>query len=616
MRDGHNEWNGGWNLDAERSLWASICAPNHWFNEETGEAEDTHSESLWWFIHLAWGAEFYFRARPGQSRWLQKRVHGPYLGWLQKNILDWKQSRKEGKHARWYVAIIMTRSFGKTVTATKCASLWAHLDEPDMSTLLCSAVSDLTVDILKSIQTVVSGKDTEQSWFCWLYGNWRDPQREWKQQYCHHAYRKTASISEPSFDTTAVDIGMTGYHPDWVQWDDPITKNKLRDGGSYLESVHSAFNATYPALKMDGWLGMVLTRYLDDDVAGRHLREDGVKTWDGMECPHQFIFERVNLGEGVWRVYYLQGVDELTDVPTIPEILNADEIRRWKKRDPEDFACQVQNNPGSGEHAPLNEEQVRDLFVDYKLLRSDLPVLDATVHIDTAFKDLETIRSGDDSAIVVFFHDIRSNGIVYLHTDLVRASNTWRSEEFSDQLIEVLKLLRRELYTVRAITDEKEVGGKIGVYKQNLIATIRGAKLSVPRIVQFQRQGTRKIERIRKAAGYWQEGYVRILLHKDFRGEWIIPPMTRKLINQIIRIDAVKQKDLADAAADVFQPGIWRKPTFDPWEGEGKFEAMQPGDEALKNIGKPFSDDEIRDILDGKMQNPYETEEWSPVGQQ
>ena len=241
---------GKWDLTSERQLWAAICAPNKWHKTD-GKTVGTHPESLWYFVHFAWGCEFVFRAG-NKSRWLVKQsrsgyhVHDKYLSWLQSALLQWKENKKQGRGQRTYLCINLPRNFGKSVTATRCAALWTHLDDPNTSTLIGSATSKLSEDFLNSIGITISGNNN-LAWFCWLYGNWKNPGREWTKTAFHHAYRNNTSLPEPSFDITAVDIGMTGYHHDQHWWDDPIVANKLRDGGTYLDTVHTAFKASYKA---------------------------------------------------------------------------------------------------------------------------------------------------------------------------------------------------------------------------------------------------------------------------------------------------------------------------------------------------------------------------------
>jgi hypothetical protein len=587
-----------WHTEAERDLWRAICAPNHWHTADSDEPV-THPRSLWWFVHLCWGAEWYFRKHPEHTRWLIERVHAPYMAWLQSNLLTWKQQRLRGSNSRYYIAVLLPRGFGKTITATKAAPLWTHLNEPDMSTLLCSSTSSLSADIQASIMSIMDGSDKD-SWFTWLYGNWRS-KKNWSKDHCVHRYRVSTNLSEGSFDISGVDIGMTGYHHSQHIWDDPIIRNKLREGGVYMVSVHDAVNASYNALQPNGLLMFVLTRYQDDDVVGRHMRDEGVATWDGMDCPNITMFDKVPMGKGAWHVYFLQAEDEVTGIATLPEVMDEAKIVEHKRRDPEDFASQMQNNPGSGEMTPLLEAQLKELFMDYEDFRNSVLCDSCSVHIDTAFKQISNIKKGDDSAIVVWHHDSQPNGFIYLDTDLICASNEWRAEQFNDKLIEVFLNLRRRQRFIKALTDEPEPGGKSGVYLGQLIAILRGAGVRVPKIHQLNRAGTKKRARIRTSIGYWAEGYVRILLHKDNQGQWIIPMVVKKLFNQILRVDASAHDDLADAAADVFantDPPIWRRPTaLIPFNEHGSI-PRGPYEEDLKALSRPLSNFELKEMLE------------------
>lgn len=600
----------GWNLDSERELWAGICAPGAWYHSGTNQPGGTHPESLWYFIHYAWGAEFYMREK--QRFWLVRRsrsgfhVHDQYLAWLQKHLSDWKQKRREGRGERLYLAVMLPRNFGKSITTTRCAALWTHLDEPDMSTLIGSATEKLAKDFLNSIAETISGKNKEQSWFSWLYGNWKNPNREWTNTAFHHGYRRNTSLQEPSFDITAVGVGMTGYHHDQHWWDDPIIKNKIRDGGSYMDTVHTAFNASFKALQTDGILGLVCTRYLDGDVAGKRMKTDGVASWSGMACRNTSVFNEVPLGKGIWHVYFWQVEDENTEKATCPEIMDETRIAYEKNQDQEDFACQYQNDPGTSIHAPLSMDQIRDLFVDYKDLKHEFPIENVSYHLDTAFKSPDSVRSGDFSVIVPVFHDVRTNGFMYVDTDRVRHSNEWRSDQFSDQLVSVMQQHRRMLIPVKCVTDEREMGGKEGLYRQNFIATMRGAGLRFGKLHQFPRQGTNKRTRIRKAAGLIAEGYMRFFLHKRpgctctnrvSCPHWIIPPTIHELFDQLMRVDVAEHDDLADALSDAFMPEVWRKPLFEQASLEEGMQPRQPGDEGLKTLSRPMTNEELRVVM-------------------
>lgn len=593
-----------WDIESERALWRGIMAPNTWHGLD-GVTVATHPDALWYFVNKGWGAEYYLAAHPEVPQWLYEPIHRPFCAWLQKHILRWKELCRMGHVGHYHIAAILPRGYGKTVCATKAGSLWSQLDEPDMSTLYCSATSDLSRDTLNAVLAVCGGRGTSQAdigWFQWLYGNWRQGATAWQKEFATHGRRTSDNFSEPSFDLAAVDSGMTGYHHRQHWWDDPIIKNKLRDGrDAYLRSVHDAVGASFDAIQSNGLMAFILTRYLDDDVAGRNFKEMGIATWEGMECPHvAAVTEKVEWGKGQWHVFFYQTEDELTGEPTHPKLWTKQKIADAKKR-PEDFACQQQNNPGSGDRAPLVEWQVPHLYTSYQDFLFKVPIKWATIHIDTAFKRPETIRTGDDSAIVVWLADARDNGMMYLDTDLLQASNEWREEDFNRALVKTCLMLRKRGIWIRAITDEMEPGGKAGTYKNRILGVLSmaGIDMSADNFIVLNRRVDKK-SRIRTGAGVWAEGFVRVLLwQNEVTKEYTVPQVFRKLVSQIVRVDVTKHDDLADAATDGFIPQLWNRPVNSTGmvADEGQ-PSRRPGDDMLKEFGKPPSDLELLQMID------------------
>lgn len=612
----------GWNLAAERDVWRAACAPNHWFGPD-GVTPSTHKDSLWWFLNLAWGARAFLRSHPSEPQWLYEPIHHPYCSWLQYHLLRWKAlTLAQGEPEQYRIMSLLPRGYGKTVSATKAGSLWSHLDDPKMTTLIGSATTNLSEDILASIAAIMNGEGelARESWFTWLYGNWRVGAQSWKpKEYIKHAYRGADAVSEGSFEMTSADVGMTGYHHRQHWWDDPIYANKLRDGKmAYLRSVHTAFNASYDALHANGLLVLTATRYLDGDVAGRAMKYEGVASWSGMPCPHMHLFTDVPFLKGKWHVFFYQTEDEFTGLPTHPRLWTVDKIKVAKKRNAENFAGQQQNNPGSGEKAPLVESQIPYLYMSYPDFHWDVTEPRwATIHIDTAFKTNENVREGDFNAIVVWLSDPRDNGVLYLDTDLLRHSDEWREEDFNAELVKVCLALRRRRIFIRAITDEVEPGGKRGTYKNRILGILRGAgfMLDEKQFIQLNRH-TDKKGRIRTAAGHWAEGYVRLLLHKDQQANWIVPPTLRSLVYQILKVNATEHDDLADAATDGFIPELWNPPTANPGVPDKDTGVRQPGDDDLKYFTGKLTDEQVL-ALDDEMREMRESIEQGatvPVG--
>lgn len=552
-----------WPLEAEREFWQDVCTPGR------------HEHSLWWFVNIAAGWRFRCKER-GQLDWLTTRVHLPWLDWIQAQIEEWWAYRNSNSPPeRRQIIICVPRGFGKSNIITKIIPLWEHLREPNLTAYIGSETHPKAKSFLKPMKQLMEGNDP-YSWFAWLYGVYYHPDRDWNNEEVITAARESMGITEPSIGTFGVETGMTSKHPLLCIYDDPISEEKLKEGGTWNIAACNSLDSIYPALRPDSLFILIGTRYLDDDPIGYTLSSEGVKDWIG----HPPL-EKIK--DGIYHVYFLQARDRnnvenfAKGEPVLPESgWNNEALERYERKKAQEYAAQMMNDPSHGTHMELTEAQVDSLRIARpKKDEPQIPVEYATIHLDTAFKDEARRKEGCFNVIAVKLHDIRMNGLVYI--DSIWADQSARSEQFDNKLIEVMWDLRRRNIRVRAITDEVEPGGKRGVYKNHLIEVLKGAGLRIPEIYQFNRAGTHKDIRIREAAGYWIDNFVRIFDDIDHYDE---------LKRQMTRIGRSKYKDIADALADGFRPEIWR--------GRQEYDVdaqppppIQPGDEILKDqIGR------------------------------
>jgi len=540
------EISSSWPLEAERQLWADICA-----------------KDFWWFLNIAWGAHFYMQDNP-HEQWLTERVHRPICRWLQNLVEEWESHRAAGEKQRTKVALIIPRSFGKTVIGTKALTLWAQTRNPDLSSYIGSEVVTKAIDVLRPIKTIMEGSDP-YAWFSWLYGIWFSPERTWTYGSVVHAARRSTGRSEASFETWGVESGITGAHPDWGVFDDPLSEERIKENGTWIATVNQSMAALRPAFRTDSFFMLSLTRYRDNDLAGTYLTLEGVRSWTGHPCPMDVFKPRDN---GEWDVYFLQAYDAHGNA-ILPEVWPAHELKKYETTRPAEFAAQMMNEPGSGEHMELTAEQVSQMWIDRKDLPSQLTL---TCHIDTAFKDNKRRGSGDESVIEIWGHDPRGTGDVYYLEGI--GSNTWRVEEFTDELVKICQRLKSEGRRLRLITDDKEMGGKTGTWGHWLRSSFHGAGLVMPPLLQLTRQGSNKLVRMREAAGFWVDGHVKIV-----RGA----PGAQKLVHQMVRLGVSAHDDWADAAADVFANDVYR-PMLNPEKRSDDYGDVprQPGDEIIR----------------------------------
>jgi hypothetical protein len=405
--------------------------------------------------------------------------------------------------------------------------------------------------------------------FTWFYGNWKDKDRTWTRSSIVHKARRALGVTEPSIGTFGVDTGLTGKHPGVVIYDDPITEEKLTtEGGAALRAAVDSLDTIYPALENDSLFILVGTHYREEDPIGTVLSMEGVKSWTGHPSPDKYK------EDGLWRVYFLQARD-VSDTatypkgrPTAPETGWTEvNLEGYERKNAKQYAEQMMGTPGIGGHMELERAQIDKL----KIKRADLPKVEyVTIHLDTAFKSDEQRGRGDRNVIGCWLHDIRPTGIVYL--DKLEISAEWRSEDFDAHLVNTLHHYRSEGIRVRAITDEREVGGKRGVYLRHLQDVISAANIRIPEIIQLNRAGTKKVIRIREATNFWLDGYVRIV--DDIQNYDI-------LVWEMTRIGRSKHDDVADALSDVWIPEIWRGRHQYGSDEQPKLPS-QPGDEVLK----------------------------------
>jgi len=548
-----------WSLDAERELWRDICAKN-----------------FWWFLRIGWGVEWYMKEHPNDA-WLTSRLHKPIADWLQARVEEWESRRAAGIKRRTKVALIIPRSFGKTVIGTKALSLWAQLRNPNIASFIGSETATKAIDFLSPIKLVMDATDPN-AWFSWLYGNWYDPTRPWTATKLVHGARRSMARSEASFDTWAVEGGITGDHPDWGVFDDPLSEEKIKESGNWIFAVNQSLAALRPAFRTDSFFMLSLTRYRDGDVVGTYLPLEGVRSWTGMP-PANGQFD--SKPDGEWDVYFLQALD-VDGASIFPEIWPTEELKKYEETRPVEFSAQMMNEPGSGEHMALTSEQVAQMWVEPEDVPRNLIL---TLHLDTAFKTPDRKGRGDESVVQCWGHDAKGSGDVYYLEGY--GSDRWRIEDFTDELIKIVQRRKRELYRIRCITDEREMGGKSGAWINWLQSAFHGAGLVLPPIIQLNRTRSRKHIRIQEAAGFWVDGHVRLV-----RGS----PGVQKLIAQMVRAGISSHDDWSDAAADVFAPDVYQ-PMLNPSisrEDEGGWPA-QPGDEIL---GRRLSDNAAREIYD------------------
>lgn len=525
-----------WDLEAERDLLADAC-----------------QSSLWNFARWAFGIE----SNP-KGDWLCPRVHKPICDWFESHARHWLANRHRNLQKNLF--IVIPRDFGKSVLITKCAMLWLHLQDPELSTFIGSMTKDMAIDFLSPIKEVMSGTDQYQL-FTWLYGNWYDKNRDWTGESVVHAVRRGTATGEPSFGVWGAATGLTGRHPDVLCFDDPISYPRMETHSGWIDFVNRHVTSLIPVLKGNGLRVFIGTRYHDGDWIGRALNIYGAKSVSGMP-----IHNSEASPKGTYHFYFLAARDT-SGKPIYPERWGEDALSAYEKDNAVEFYAQMMNDPTTEKVMALTRRQVDQLWVEGKDVPNNLRI---SVHIDTAFKYKERFARGDESVIIVMGHSRDGSGDVYYLEGYGSAS--WRAEDFNNKLTSVLKSLRTRGRWPFILTDEIELGGKQGVWELTIANWCANAGLPPPNIKLLSRAGKAKVSRHIAAASFWIDGKVRLVKEA---------PGVERLIDQMLKIGVSQRDDWADTHSDCFHPEVYR-PMRLPFSEEESY-PLRPYDEELQD---------------------------------
>ncbi len=254
------------------------------------------------------------------------------------------------------------------------------------------------------------------------------------------------------------------------------------------------------------------------------------------------------------------------------------------------------NEPSAVSYMPLKQEHIDQMWVQ----RSVVPLADCVhvINLDTAFKYEDQVARGDYNVILHWALDSRFGVAHYMNGF---RNNEWNSKQFMDALIAYLKVLHNSNQWPMVITDERAAGGqKEQAFEQFLLGECRANNLPSPNYLPLKRSGqrTQKDEnRVRTAVYAWLSGKVRLV---EGASE------VASLVYEMLHIGTSAHDDMRDAAADVFNPLVYR-----PYSGAGGLtdadqpRNQRPYDELMWLPTSQWDDDDFRKVYDETIGKQY-----------
>lgn len=557
------------------AIWTS-------YGDERLALAESCRRSFWMFLQFAFG----LAQNPKMRNWLYPPIHRPLCNWLEKHGRDWLDRRAKGIKEQTHLMVLIPRNFGKTTIVTRAWNIWLHLQEPDLSTYIGSENLERAIKFFKPMRSIIDGGDP-YSQFTWLYGDWYNRDRPWATDQLVHAARRGVSRTDPSMAVWGVESGLTGAHPDVLLLDDPTSYDKMAAVSNWLNYVNDHIDSLIPVLNDDGMLVFVGTRYHDGDHFGRAIRDQGIRSVQGMDMPGVATRE-----DGLWDAFYLAARDR-QGKPTFPPVWPEARLKRYEASNNAHYWAQMMNEPSESEFNPLTRARIERLYCDPK----DVPrTLRLSMHMDCAFKKPDQQRRGDESVLQVWGHARDGSGEVWYMDGI--SSNKWREEQFLVQLQLMVQKWRNRGYRIAVITDEQETGGHQGTWENRIRSAFADANMLLPAFKVLKRGITKKEARHIHAASFWADGFVHLP-----RGA----PGLDKLVDHMCRIGSAPHDDWTDCAADVFHEEVY-VPMRRLASDQQPPSPSRPGDEILKPISATPVEQALQayDRYHDRIRSPYE----------
>lgn len=523
-----------------------------------------------WFMENILGIKCLYTREPAIRAWINE--YGRILRHWLAHRWDLDEDGNLCQKVPIKVLKVLPRKWFKTSTNEALAA-WLLTQDPNLVMGVMSAsYEDLAVAIAKNVRSHLEG-DAADNWITTVFGNFKSSD-SWSGDKFTIAQRDDGR-RDPNYQAYGVRKGAVGHHFDYFEYDDPVTNEAMANNSDWLQRVVKAWIDGKATINPNGFVGITMTRYHDNDLAGYVIKseiEPAVKAAHGGELPADWspedpeALQRYAHHAG-WHVIYRQAVLE-PDTPdavyTSPNIWGRErvsEVRSGNVHDDADdaaheyselfFWCQLQNQPQKRADNPINEVHIATAMGNPD--RWSIAEAPRTgwvdIYCDLALKDQDAYiaQRGDYTVAHVC---VQRDGFVW-RINGYRGKPT--QDIFADELVKLATWAKNEFGArIRYLTYDKLTGHGSGDRSTEMwLANVfrRYPSLNMPIVKPLPRAGTKKEAKILGTAWAWQEGWVRLC------GE---APFTDPLVYQMQRIGYTRPDDDADAFADAFHPDIYQ----------------------------------------------------------
>lgn len=271
--------------------------------------------------------------------------------------------------------VFMPPRHGKSELVSRKFPAYLLGRNPDTSIISCSYSADLASRMNRDVQRLIDSERYLELFPGTQLSN-QHTRRFYETRYTRNNNMFEVVDKKGTYRSSGVGGGITGMGGEYIIIDDPVKNREDADSATMREKVYDWYTSTlYTRLEKDGCILLTLTRWHEDDLAGKLLKaaQEGADQWTILELPAVCEYppkpyDVRQEGEALWKWKY----DE--------EALEKMKVTVGSR----DWAALYQQHPTPGEGGTFK----REWWNYYKVLPDGL--YDFVQSWDCTFKDAQS----------------------------------------------------------------------------------------------------------------------------------------------------------------------------------------------------------------------------------
>ena len=295
------------------------------------------------------------------------------MNWHHRLLCEYldKLARKEIRR----LMVFMPPRHGKSELVSRKFPAFLLGKNPDTSIISCSYSADLASRMNRDVQRLIDSERYLELFPGTQLSN-QHTRRFYETRYTRNNNMFEVVDKKGTYRSSGVGGGITGMGGEYIIIDDPVKNREDADSATMREKVYDWYTSTlYTRLEKDGCILLTLTRWHEDDLAGKLLKaaQEGADQWTILELPAVCEYppkpyDVRQEGEALWKWKY----DE--------EALEKMKVTVGSR----DWAALYQQHPTPGEGGTFK----REWWNYYKVLPDGL--YDFVQSWDCTFKDAQS----------------------------------------------------------------------------------------------------------------------------------------------------------------------------------------------------------------------------------